>query len=63
MTVDSMLKAESPVDMMMFQKSPNSASSSDEPICQTPELIDINTNSEVDDLTSQSQKANVNLNT
>lgn len=31
MTVDSMLKAESPADMMMFRKQPDSASAADEP--------------------------------
>ncbi|WAR19174.1 MEN1-like protein [Mya arenaria] len=49
MTVDSMLKAESPADMMMFRKPPDSAPSEDH---QTPEPTDQNTNSEVDAITS-----------
>lgn len=53
MTVDSMLKAESPADMMMFRKPPDSAPSSEE--IQTPEPTDTNTNSEVDAITSSSQ--------
>ncbi|KAL4237425.1 Menin [Mactra antiquata] len=54
MTVDSMLKAESPADMMMFRKPPDSAPSSEE--LQTPEPMDNNTNSEVDAITSWSEK-------
>jgi len=53
MTVDSMLKAESPADMMMFRKPPDSAPSED---LQTPEPTDIpestDMNSEVDAITS-----------
>lgn len=53
MTVDSMLKAESPADMMMFRKPPDSAPASEE--VQTPEPMEANTNSEVDAITSNSQ--------
>lgn len=53
MTVDSMLKAESPADMMMFRKPPDSAPSSEE--VQTPEPTDTSMNSEVDAITSNSQ--------
>lgn len=54
MTVDSMLKAESPADMMLFRKPPDSAPSSEE--FHTPEPFDNNTNSEVDAITSWSEK-------
>lgn len=55
MTVDSMLKAESPADMMMFRKPPDSAPSSDETPTETPEPIELITNSEVDAITSGSE--------
>lgn len=51
MTVDSMLKAESPADMMMFRKAPDSASAED---LQTPEPEGHDANSEVDAITSNS---------
>ena len=60
MTVDSMLKAESPADMMMFRKQPDSAPTSEglvsetpEPHSDMPELID--PNSEVDAITSKKE--------
>lgn len=58
MTVDSMLKAESPADMMMFRKPPDSAPSSEELQTPdpTPEPTEANTNSEVDAITSGSEK-------
>ncbi|XP_045187404.2 menin-like [Mercenaria mercenaria] len=52
MTVDSMLKAESPADMMMFRKPPDSAPSSEEVQTPTPEPTEANTNLEVDAITS-----------
>lgn len=62
MTVDSMLKAESPADMMMFRKPPDSAPSSEDVQTPdptpdpTPEPAEANTNSEVDAITSGCEK-------
>lgn len=61
MTVDSMLKAESPADMMMFRKPPDSAPSEDiqtpDPTPDpTPEPAEAITNSEVDAITSGCEK-------
>ena len=58
MTVDSMLKAESPADMMMFRKPPDSAASEG---VGTPEPPETGTNSEVDALTSNPQLQDTDL--